>query len=323
MKPTHLIARHGTPSLTTTTRKQFSLACLLVITIIMLFADRAHAYSQIVAFGDSLSDNGNFFALTGLPSAPYVNGRFSNGPVWVETLAANLGTTLDDRAVGGATTGTVNTNGVGGGITDQFGQYLSEGPADPNALYTVFGGANDFLSLGPSDDPAAAIGIAVSNLLTGIGGLMSAGAQHFLVVNLPDLGLTPRSLGSPDGGTGATIISSIFNSSLAFNLGLSFPAADINIVDSFALLQNAVNNPGLFGLTNVTEPCFDGDALPTPTLCGNPDDYLFWDSIHPTNTTHNALADAALLALPVPVPAAAWLFASALGLLGWMRRKTT
>jgi len=278
----------------------------------MLFAGHTYAssatYSQVVAFGDSLSDNGNFFALTALPTAPYDMGRLSNGPVWVETLAGNLGITLDARAVAGATTGTVNTNGPYPGMTDQFNTYIAAGPVDPNALYTVWGGANDFLFLGPDDDPAAAIGIAVSNLLAGIGGLMAAGAQHFLVPSLPDLGLTPRALASPDGGFGATQISTIFNTSLSINLGSTFPGADIDFLDTFTILQNLVANPSSLGLTNVTEPCVDAAALPTPALCGNPDEYAFWDDIHPTRVLHNDWAIQARQ-LVAPVPAAVWPFA--------------
>ena len=90
----------------------------------------AAVFTDIVSFGDSLSDTGNLFAVTSnpfnaallalffpeldppIPSAPYYNGRFSNGPVWVERLAVRLAleTPLPSEngggnyAVGGATT---------------------------------------------------------------------------------------------------------------------------------------------------------------------------------------------------------------------------
>lgn len=52
----------------------------------------AGPYSSLTVFGDSLSDTGNIFIATGgaqPPSnQPYFNGRFSDGPVWVDTLAA-------------------------------------------------------------------------------------------------------------------------------------------------------------------------------------------------------------------------------------------
>ena len=63
-----------------------------------LFGASAQAgpYSDLIIFGDSLSDTGNVFIVTGgaLPSqsaGPYAGGRFSNGPLWVETLANGLG----------------------------------------------------------------------------------------------------------------------------------------------------------------------------------------------------------------------------------------
>lgn len=322
MTLTRLTARSAAPSPRFSSSKRASFASVLLITVIVLFAGRAEAYSQIVAFGDSLSDNGNFFALTGgtIPPPPYFNGRFSNGPVWVETLAGSLGIGLDDRAVGGATTGTVNTNGIGGGMTDQFGAYLG-GTVDTSALHTVFGGANDFLALGPMDDPIAALVTAVTNLVTGIGGLLAAGVpgENILVLNLPNLGITPRSLESPDGGVGATAISGAFNAQLAATIASTFPGSGIISLDVFGLLDNILANPGAFGLTNITEPCFDADALPAPTLCSNPAEYAFWDEIHPTNTLHNQLAAEALAA--IPVPAAIWLFGSAIGILGWTRRR--
>jgi hypothetical protein len=65
MSFTYLTARSGAQPRCVSVTKQFELASLLFITFILLFAGRAHAFSQIVAFGDSLSENGNAFALSG------------------------------------------------------------------------------------------------------------------------------------------------------------------------------------------------------------------------------------------------------------------
>ena len=51
----------------------------------------------VTFFGDSFSDTGNVLALTTpfppppFPNFPCAPGRFSNGPVWTEHLAASLG----------------------------------------------------------------------------------------------------------------------------------------------------------------------------------------------------------------------------------------
>src|SRR5271166_265204 len=49
---------------------------------------------NLVVFGDSLADVGNISLATGgaIPnSAIYYQGRFSSGPIWVDTLAKYLG----------------------------------------------------------------------------------------------------------------------------------------------------------------------------------------------------------------------------------------
>lgn len=71
----------------------------------------ASAFSGLYVFGDSLSDNGHLYALTGgfPPDPPYHQGRFSNGPVAVEHLATGLGLSgvqFHNMAIVGARTGT-------------------------------------------------------------------------------------------------------------------------------------------------------------------------------------------------------------------------
>jgi cholinesterase len=61
---------------------------------------------------------------------------------------------------------------------------LSGGVADPNALYFVWGGANDLLT---RDSPVA----GAQNIAGYVAELAMDGATHFLVPNLPNLGLTP------------------------------------------------------------------------------------------------------------------------------------
>ena len=50
-------------------------------------------YSNLYAFGDSYCDVGNIYLAThGLePAAPYYQGRFSNGPIWLDHVAGFLG----------------------------------------------------------------------------------------------------------------------------------------------------------------------------------------------------------------------------------------
>ena len=78
---------------------------LMVCLIFKISTLQAAPITDIVAFGDSLSDTGNLFTLTsvagqpGFPlSPPYDNGRFANGPIWLEVLADGLGTALPTPA---------------------------------------------------------------------------------------------------------------------------------------------------------------------------------------------------------------------------------
>ena len=71
-------------------------AVFLVLTLMTFVFGVATAYASflnvqdLVVFGDSLSDNGNTFSTAGLPKAPYYNGRWTNGPNWVDYFLNSL-----------------------------------------------------------------------------------------------------------------------------------------------------------------------------------------------------------------------------------------
>jgi len=285
--------------------------------------------SQVISFGDSLSDTGNLFALTGgaIPPEPlYFDGRTTNGPVWVELLSIDLGVTLNNYAFSGARTGSENVNGPFPGLVQQLDAFTSDlggAAADPDALYTVWAGSNNFCQtcFTPGvDDPAEFIERGVGETLTAIGQLLAAGAQKILVLNLPDLGLTPRGRTS---GIGPALSQATdgWNAALAGGLA-TLPIPELRTIDTADFLRQLVADPAGFGLNNVEDACLlvgCNQQTLDPTL--DPDGYLFWDEIHPTRVTHAILADIAYETVLVPVPPALLLFGSGLALMGGLRRR--
>jgi phospholipase/lecithinase/hemolysin len=273
-------------------KKNFISILTMVFALCTSLAANASQYSALYVFGDSLSDNGNITDPTYRPTSPYANGLFSNGPVAAQYLATSLGVPLFDFAVGGATTGAGNpdvlsmpNSGVLSQVNAFAGAHLSG--VDQNALYMIWAGPNDFLN---SLNPIATIQDAVLNILTEIGILNSLGAQRFLVPNMVDLGATPRGSQLP----GASAISAAFNSALSAAL-----PSDVTQFDTFGLLNDVVANPGSYGFSNVTDPCFDG-----VTVCADPSQYLFWDDLHPTTAAHQILAAEFASAVPEPATTA-------------------
>ncbi len=286
---------------------------------------RATTYSAVVVYGDSLSDNGNLYAATGQPGAPYYDGRRSNGPVAVEQLAANLGAPLVDYAWIGATTGIGNYGD--GGTPTSFGTYSlpgmqtvfaetkpTLGPYLNGALFVVWGGPDDFLSPSPLDTtPAEIVNRAVSDELGIVTSLELLGAKHILVPGMPDLGLTPyfESLG-PAGAAEGSALSAAFNAELSAEL-----PAGVAYYDTASLIRNMVANPAAYGFTDVTDPCYNGT-----TVCSNPSQYLFFDSFHPT-TAADAFAAEAFESALAPEPATFVLIAGGLILCGVLRRRVS
>ena len=268
-------------------------------------AVRADPITGIVSFGDSLSDVGNDYIASGgtepSPTADYYQGRFSNGPVWVEYMAKDLGVPVPtaslaggtDYAFGGAQTGTGYTSTRRRKIPNigtQIAMYLGAGNTpSPTQLFTIWGGANDFL-LGGQTNPA----VSVQN----IGQEITATRERRReAVPHPQ----PAAVGQlPEATLSLTIAQqqALNQWSTAFNTQLQSEItqlqASLNVQIHSGEYQLAVQfgpgEPGSYGITNVT-----GMAI-NSSLNGN--GYLFWDQEHPTTAVDRS--SAALLPSPCP-----------------------
>lgn len=246
-------------------------------------------FNAVYVIGDSLSDTGRTSAVltqvmgTAFPPLPYASGRLSNGPLWIEYFSPMIGRSyepLDNFSWAGANTGYLNVFPGLPGMLDELAELRTPATRqlNKNALYVVFGGANDFFRIFGGADPTAVISSGVTNIVTIVSSLRAAGAENIVVVDLPDIGLTPRAAAAP--GL-ATFLSVAFNSSLNNALNsLSFPVVRVSL---FNLLHDFVAQPGNYGFTNVTGMGLANSA--------NSDTYLFWDDVHPTTRAHRFVAE--------------------------------
>ncbi len=282
-------------------------------------------YSRTVFFGDSLTDAGYFRPLLP-PDVQAATGQFTTNPgwVWAQYVADYYGTNAvangngqkgDDYAAGGARVGVDVPNPLNPGLPpvpslkSQAAAYLAAngGKADANALYTVWGGANDLFAVAGGAPAQATIGAAVAAQIGVVGALEAAGAQYILVPTIPDIGLTPSSRAQgPVAMAQGTALAKAYNDAL-FG-GLKAAGLQVIPLDTFHLLQEIVASPGTYGFSNISgtacQPQITAQSLTcNPTSYVRPDaasTYMFADGVHPTSATHQMLGQYAISILEAP-----------------------
>src|SRR5690606_38710399 len=306
------------------TRKEFSmprfhrLAGALALSLGFAGAAHAQTFTGFYAFGDSLSDTGNIGDMNGLP--PGFSFTTNPDPVMVEIVADAFGLSAVNSLQGGSNFawGGACVNPVGPclnpvpNIPTQITQYLTAtgGSADPNALYSIWGGANDIfatLALDPGNAQANTVAAATSYVQQ-IGRLQAAGANYVIVYNLPNLGVTPQFAGTPN-SSAISQVTVVYNTAL--NTGLGQLGDGIIPVDTFGLITEVMADPGTYGLTNVTGmACAPpssvscgpaGAGLPAGYAPGTNETWLFADGVHPTGAAHAMLANVILSTIVAPV----------------------
>jgi outer membrane lipase/esterase len=269
--------------------------------------------------------------------SPYARGghHFSNGSTWVEPLAKSLGVNNSALPVRQNPVGTnyaqAGTTAIPEGplgplpcrvsFAEQIEEATARGGIPGDALVTVEIGSNDVINavlffvgaISQSGlDPLTAKAVTIATVLEpaadftylGISQLIAGGASTLLWATVPDIGLTPsmalldaqlEASGFPAGLiiAAATDFAQTYNASVQADLQSAINDGVIVKFDVFQILRDIVS--GGNGDLNVTDTCVTPNQ--PPFACRKPDNYLYWDGIHPTRATHDLLAEKALEAL--------------------------
>ena len=282
-------------------------------------------FTKIIVFGDSLSDVGNLrdrmedngFSYPG-GEYNYSDGRLTNSSdtdpasdlyvgVWHEQLAREFlsldapthsGSGGDSFAFGGATTrdGTRDYSIIGifgndivatiDNMGEQVDDFLAERAVDPNALYIVWGGGNDFFDDHTDENVTATAG----RMAMLVNRLAQAGARHFLVPNVPALGGVPRYGDDGETQDEKNEASAEYRNQLEAELDSTFAALTaqgvtgltIYRMDVWSLFIRFAADPSLYGFTDILNDARGEDV--------DPDEYAFWDDVHPTTAAHYQIA---------------------------------
>jgi phospholipase/lecithinase/hemolysin len=350
-------------------RAAFALAACCSSALVAASAANAAGFSAEYVFGDSLSDRGNIAELENVlglfsgnfPDPPSNHDSFTNGPVAVQLLAQSLGLNANpslwvtgfkdpaglfggpafvpgtNYAVGAATAAFDPKGGIPGiNLPEQVAAYSGfvSDHADPNALYVMMIGGNDVRNAALQGTGAAAITDGVDTELAAISSLSGEDAKHFLIVNVPNVGLIPEfTQDNPTLAADATAFSQLYDKDLAVGLAALDPSLGAGALQEFDLFGfNASNlaNAAALGFTNTTDPCFTSTpaSAAATTACGpdgaNVDQFLYWDNIHPTGRVQALWAQGFRTAVPEPSTWAMMLAGFAgLGFLGYRRALRT
>ncbi len=325
------------------------------------FADPTPQFKQVVFFGDSLSDDGNFYNHSDhlLPKyPPYYSGRFSNGYVWSDdvsyALFSKFNIPSDNYAVGGATAALRNPFhgylpvSIGMEIDDYKMRNLFANKDD--TLFCIWIGGNDYLQ-GASDVDQTTTDV-INSIVSAVQSLAGYKGAQFLVIGMPYLPLTPQAKLKQLADNYKQLVT-MHNEKLhaaILTLRAQYPGTKIieyNFKDHQILRQivasqayrDQINKTYGVNIQNVTDACWTGgltkpsaqtiektlqnthnlsnskNSLNIPVLaqqiadnpalyeayrvgqqaaqggteCGHPEQYIFWDNVHPTAAMHKVI----------------------------------
>lgn len=251
----------------------------LILGFLFLLWNISYASSppkQVIFFGDSLSDNGNIYRLLlhFLPkSPPYFQGRFSNGPTWAELVGQhfykNYYSDYQVYAYGGATALLHPPSSHLVSLTTlrlEVYHYLLDSlfKNKKEGLFAIWIGGNDYLfNYSPNvDEENSKVVKEIGNSLSL---LIDRGAEHFIVINLPDLSKLPNTYENSRKRLYAySTLHNLKLTQLIEDTRAKYPNVRIAYINVDDLFATARANPEMFNnkyhvaVSNVTDACWQG-----------------------------------------------------------------
>lgn len=236
-----------------------------------------HNFNRIVFFGDSLTDNGNFYKKKSFgfvpDSPPYYNGRFSNGKTWaegVEDYYRKFNISSVNNAYGNQTVRPIKPfdNIKPNTLTDTISNYIqATGTSDlSNSLDIIWIGGNDYMDGGthPADQYTTAV---VNDIKKNLENIMKHGGKNLIVLNLPDLSKVPKGATSALAGSlrELTLMHNQKLQILINALKITHPTVKLYLFDMYNEFADIEMNPDKYNekyhtrLANMSESCFKGN----------------------------------------------------------------
>lgn len=163
-------------------------------------------------------------------------------------------------------------------------------------LVIELSGANDMITV--NDKPTKAIvDKAIAARVENIKELIKNGYQHFTLINLPDLSLTPTCQSwSVTDKTNMRNCISYFNEQLqkaCEQLRCDNPNANINLFDIYPIFNDVINNPEKYALdkSKQSQAFIKSPDFKIEHGVSHAPGYTFWDDVHPTAHVHSIIAD--------------------------------
>ena len=302
---------HALAVISATTLSQSWRAFLGLIDYPHIYSNNAHqdqsltAGTDIIVFGDSLSDSGNLKRLTfgffPRPKDTYFDGRLTNGKLWPEYIVHSRN---DFRVINFALGGTTACMFSGTPVfalpqlsfqTSKYNDFRRNHKSRRKVFILEMGGV-DYIGrhlfkpqLSRKNTPTD----VVNCMMRQVRKLQSSGAESVVVMNLPPLYVTPAIGTIIPAEEKETLENTVREHNRVLEEAIEkenqkSESSKIHVFDVHGFFLRILESPSDYGFKITDKSCVVMNRQMDKEIdrCLNPDIYLHWDPLHPTTRAH-------------------------------------